>query len=119
VATFASTCLLPSGQPPHWELRYIGERGTVVHDLATGAAVVRFAGRDEIRIPALEPDDRYPSEAVVKRFVDVALGRAENPVPGRLGAEVAAVLEAAHRSAGRGGEPSPMPRPDRATRRQQ
>lgn len=112
-ATFASTCALPSGHPPQWEMRYVGERGTVVHDLVSGAAVVRVQGRAEASIPALPAEQRYPSRAVAQRFVDVVLGRAENPAPGSLGADVAALLDAAHRSAGQGGDSYPVSRPGR------
>jgi predicted dehydrogenase len=111
LATFASTCALPPGHPPLWEVRYVGERGTVIHDLAAGAAVVRIEGRDQASVPALPAEERYPSRAVAQRFVDVVFGRAENPAPGRLGAEVAALLEAAHHSAGRGGDACPVSRP--------
>ena len=111
VATFASSCALPSGHPPLWELRYIGARGTVVHDLATGAGTVRRADAEPIEIPALPPAERYPSRIVVQRFLDVVLGRAECPSPGGLGAEVVALLEAAQRSAAAGGAPQAVARP--------
>lgn len=115
IGTFASTCALPCGHPPTWELRYVGERGTVVHDLVTGAASVRLADRDAVQLPPLAQDERYPSQAVVQRFVDVVLGRAENPVPGRLGAEVVSVLEAAHESVAASGAPVPVRRPQAPT----
>lgn len=112
VATFASTCALPPGHPPMWELRYVGERGSVVHDLATGTATIRTADHDERTIGPLPADERYPSRDVVRRFIDVVLDGAPNPTPGRLGAEVAAILEAAHASAARGGTPHAVPRPE-------
>jgi predicted dehydrogenase len=115
VASFASTCVLPPGHPPMWEIRYVGERGTVVHDLATGAATIRRAGRNVVELPPLSEAERYPSRAVVQRFVDVVLGRGKNPADGRLGAEVASLLDAAYLSAAHLGRPTPVERPDLQT----
>lgn len=115
VGSFSSTCALPRGHPPVWELRYVGERGTVIHDLATGAATIRQVGRDVVELPALAEAERYPSRLVIQRFVDVVLGRGQNPAPGRLGAEVVSLLDAAHRSAGDQGIPKPVERSDMRT----
>ena len=115
VASFASTCALSQGHPPTWELRYVGQHGTVVHDLAAGSAIIRRAGQDVVEIPSLPESQRYPSRAVVTRFIDVILARAWNPTPGRLGAEVVALLEAAHDSAANDGTPRAVRRPTLTT----
>jgi predicted dehydrogenase len=115
VASIASTCALPPAHPPAWELRYVGEGGTVIHDLATGVATIRQARGDVVELAPLAEAERYPSRAVVQRFVDVVLGRGENPATGRLGAEVASLLDAAYRSAADRGSPQPVERPDLRT----
>ena len=113
----ASRQRVPSrqGHPPTWELRYVGQHGTVVHDLAAGSAIIRRAGQDVVEIPSLPESQRYPSRAVVTRFIDVILARAGNPTPGRLGAEVVALLEAAHDSAANDGTPRAVRRPTLTT----
>lgn len=103
VGTVASTGTLRPGQPAQWELRYYGERGLVLQDLARGTLAAHPHGGPPITPAALPPDAVYPTRAPVHRLVDLVLGSTRNPAPGALGARVTDVVAAAYRSADRGG----------------
>lgn len=95
LGTIAATCLLKAGQPSAARLHYYGTNGTVVQDLVAGEVVLHPAGGEPERLPVLAPEERAPADLPAKVFVDLVLGRGENPAPAEAAARTVECIEAA------------------------
>jgi predicted dehydrogenase len=81
------------------------ERGAIDMEMIAGSASIHGPDRTREELPPLPDDEEsYPRFATAKNLVDVALGRAENGSPAQVGWRTVELLDAAYRSAARGGE---------------
>lgn len=97
--TMASTGSLRPGQPHQQELRYYGTEGFVLQDLVTARVEIRLNDGTIEELPALPPDQAYPTHAPGRGFADLIAGRGENLAPPVPAARTVELLEAAYRSA--------------------
>lgn len=104
VGTMGSTGSLRPGQPQQQELRYYGTEGFVLQDLLQGTVVAHLNDGSSEEMEPLGADEVYPAEATGRALADLIAGRGENRAPGAPAARAVEFLEAAYRSAGRGGD---------------
>jgi predicted dehydrogenase len=81
------------------------ERGAVDMAMIAGTASIHGpdSGREELP-PLPDAEESYPRFATANNLVDVVLGRAENSSPAQVGWRTVELLDAAYRSAAKGGE---------------
>lgn len=103
--TLASTGNIGVGDPGRHDLCVYGERGAVLLDMIAGTLTVRRHDGSVDTVGPLPEEERYPRFATARNFVDVLLGKAPNGSPGSVGLRCVELLDAAYRSAARGGEP--------------
>ncbi len=102
LGTVTSTGTAVDGQPPRHRIHYDGTRGTVFHDLATGAATLVRSGGQRVECPPPSEGPAYPTGAPARAFAELLAGRGTNRAPGDLAAATVAFLDAAYRSAATG-----------------
>ena len=106
LGVLASTGNLHPGDAGQHNLSVYGSRGYLLLDLIAGTLTVHRHGSAVESLPSLPPDERYPRFAPANNFIDVILGSAENLAPGdEVGRTTVLFLDAAYRSAARGGAP--------------
>jgi predicted dehydrogenase len=109
LGTIASTGGLRPSQAQQLELRYYGSRALLLQDLVTGEVVLHPAdGPPRELAPAAgtaNPGDGYPVEAPVGCLIELIRGEGENRAPAAPAVATVELLEAAYRSAARGGKP--------------
>jgi predicted dehydrogenase len=97
--TMGSTGSLRPKQPHQQELRYYGTAGFVLQDLVTAKVEIhRNDGTIEV-VPALPPDQAYPTHTPGRGFADLIAGLGDNLAPPIPAARTVELLEAAYRSA--------------------
>jgi len=106
LGVLASTGNLQPGDRGQHTLWVYGSRGYLILDLIAGTLLIHRTDAAMEALPPLPPDERYPRFAPTHNFVDVILGRAENLAPGEIGRTAVSFLDAAYRSAARGGVPT-------------
>ncbi|MFD2082389.1 Predicted dehydrogenase [Actinopolymorpha cephalotaxi] len=102
LGTVTSTGTAVDGQPPRHRIHYDGTRGTVFHDLTTGAATLVRTGGQRVECPAPSEGPAYPVGAPARAFAELLAGRGTNRAPGDEAAATVAFLDAAYRSAATG-----------------
>jgi predicted dehydrogenase len=105
VGVFGSTGNIGVGDAGRFDISVFCEKGYVLLEGVQGTLVVRRHDGSEERHGPLPADARYPQFATSANLVDVILGRAENGSPAVVGTRVVELLEAAYRSADKGGAP--------------
>jgi predicted dehydrogenase len=81
------------------------ERGSIAIDLVAGTTSIRGAAglHEELERPSEEAQAESRS-ATINNLVDIILGKAANGAPGEVGWRAVELLDAAYRSAAKGGE---------------
>jgi predicted dehydrogenase len=105
IGAIASTGNIAKGDGGRLDLGIYCENGYLHLDPVRGTLLVRPHGGPERLVGPVPDDERYPRFATLNNLVDVILGRAENGLPGVIGAKVVELLDAAYRSAAAGGQP--------------
>lgn len=105
---------LPMGDPGKLSIQVNCDDGWLDIDFVSGAGRIRHAdGTDEELAPlaggslpagAEGGEAAYPLEATAANLIDVITGKAPNGSPGEVGWRVVEMLDAAYRSAARGGQ---------------
>ena len=105
VGVLGSTANIGLGDSGHLEVQIYCEQGRIVLEEIQSTLYVRKHDGAEQRFGPLPADQRYPMHAPANNLVDIILGRGENGSPAETGVRVVELLDAAYRSAEKGGQP--------------
>jgi predicted dehydrogenase len=100
----SATGTMPEGHPPRNRLEYYGTDGAIIHDLVAARASAQFPGQPTVEFELAAGETAYPLEAPAREFIDLLTGQSHsNSAPGEVTARSVELLDAAYRSAARGG----------------
>jgi len=102
LGSVASTGNVPVGDPGRLDLHVYCEDGYLLLDAIRGVLVIH-SNDGQVVEDRLDPEDTYPRFDTAANLVDVCLGTAKNGSSGEVGLRSVEMLDAAYRSADRGG----------------